>query len=474
MPTVKLPIFEAIMKGVDGIELTDENFSLIDGYRTLNGGTVNRPGSKAKFVASTASGFGFDAMFYWAEKDCVMAVGGGEVYQLTYISDTPVITSRTGGTPLLGQNTPTSMTVDGTNFYAANGGKIVYGTPTGTAGYITDASAPTAVSHVEFIDGYILALSPGENKFYWSDVNVGSSWTALSFATGAGSPDRLVSIKVLNREIYLFGQRSVEIWENDGSAPFARIPGGFIQSGCSAPYAVLQDENSLYWIDENRRLVRFAGKSVERLSTKFDKELQGLSSVSDGVAMKIQIDGYVFFVFTFKKANRTLVFNQTTEDWCEFGQWIYANAAYERWVGNCYCYAEKWGLHLIGRKDTLTISELSRDYPKDDADIIRLARVTGHIDHGTSKIKQCNEVRFRAKRGQGLSSATPKLMIRYKVDNTNWSNIKEFSLGNIGEYNLVLRDLRRNQYRTKQYEFTATDAVDVVFSQAEEDIEVLR
>jgi hypothetical protein len=65
-------------------------------------------------------------------------------------------------------------------------------------------------------------------------------------------------------------------------------------------------------------------------------------------------------------------------------------------------------------------------------------------------------------------------MIRYKIDNTNWSNIKEFSLGNIGEYSLVLRDLRRNQYRTKQYEFAATDAVDVVFSQAEEDIEVLR
>ena len=65
-------------------------------------------------------------------------------------------------------------------------------------------------------------------------------------------------------------------------------------------------------------------------------------------------------------------------------------------------------------------------------------------------------------------------MIRYKTDNMAWSNIKEFSLGNIGEYNLVLRDLRRNQYRTKQYEFTATDAVDVVFSQAEEDIEVLR
>jgi hypothetical protein len=474
MPTVKLPIFESIMKGVDGVELNDENFSLIDGYRTLTGGTTNRFGSKSKFVASLAGGVGFDAMFYWAEKDCVIAIGGGEVYQLTYISNTPVITSLTGGTPLLTQNTPTSITVDGTNFYAANGGRIVFGVPGAASAYIASVGAPTAVSHVEFLDGYILAISPAMNRFYWSDVNAGTSWNSLSFATGAGSPDLLVSLKVLNREIYLFGQRSIEIWENDGATPFSRIPGGFIESGCSAPYAVLQDEGALYWIDENRRLVRFAGKSVERLSTKFDRELQALSSVSDGVAMNIQIDGYVFFVFTFKKANRTLVFNQTTNDWCEFGKWDYANATYERWIGNCYAYAEKWGLHLLGRRDTLVVSELSRSYPTDDSDSIRLARVTGHIDHGTGKIKQCNEVRFRAKRGQGLPSVTPKLMMRYKIDNRTWSNIKEFSLGDVGEYDIILRDLRRNQYRTKQYEFTATDAVDVTFAQAEEDIEVLR
>lgn len=474
MPTVKIPIFESIMKGVDGIELTDENFSLIDGYRTINGGTTNRFGSKKVFVASAASGFGFDAMFYWAEKDCVIAVGGGEVYKLTYISNTPVITSLTGGTPLLNSNAPTSITVDGTNFYAANGGSIVYGTSTGTPAIISDVDAPTTVSHVEFLDGYILAINPATNRFYWSDVNAGTSWNSLSFASAAGSPDLITSLKVYNREVYLFGQRSVEIWENDGTTPFARIPGGFIQSGCAAPHAVLQDENSLYWIDENRRLVRFAGKQVERLSTKFDRELQQLSSVSDGVAMKMQIDGYVFFIFTFKSANRTLVYNQTTNDWCEFGLWSNSDASYSRWIGNCYCYAEKWGLHLIGRRDRLTIAEVSRSFATDDSDVIRLARLTGHIDYGTGKTKMCNEVRFRAKRGAGLSSGTPKLMMRYKIDNMNWSNIKEFSLGNVGEYNIVVRDVRRNHYRTKQYEFSATDAVDVVFTNAEEDIEVLR
>jgi|688.fasta_scaffold14037_3 hypothetical protein len=473
MPTVRVPIFESIMKGVDGVELNEENFTVTDGYRTVKGGTTGRPGTKQLFVGSGASGFGVDGLFYWPEQNAVMAVGGGEVYQLSYVSRTPVTTSLSAGNVLLNQNRPVSMAVDRNYFYCCNGGRIVYTAPGGTPAYVPDVDAPTGALHIAYLDGYIIAID-NSNKFYWSDVNTGTSWNALSFASAAGSPDNIVALKVYNREIYLFGERTVEVWENDGTTPFSRIPGGMIQSGCSAPYAIIEDENSIYWIDDNRRLVRFAGKSVERLSTKFDRELQSLSRVSDGIASKIEIDGYVFFVFSFREANRTLVYNQTTDDWCEWGQWSLANANYDRWIGNSYCYAEKWGLHLVGQKNKVVVSELRKDYYSDDSSVIRPYRLTGHIDYGTSQLKRSNELRFRAKRGIGLSGRTPRVMLRYKIDNKDWSNIKEFSLGDVGEYNIIVRDHRRKIFRTIQYEFSATDAVDVVFSQAEEDIEVLR
>ncbi len=473
MPTLPVPIFQPVFKGVDGVELNEENFLVTDGYKTVKTGTTSRPGSKSTFIANEATGFGVEGLLYWPEKNLVMAAGGGELYQLSYVGGTPIVKSLTDGAPLLNTNAPVSMVVDGTKLYACNGGRIVYTDVDGAPSYIADVDAPTTATHLAYLDGYILAID-GTNKFYWSDVNAGTSWNALNFASAAGSPDTLVGLKTYNREIYLFGQRSVEVWENDGETPFSRIPGGFIESGCCAGHSVIADENSLYWLDDNRRLVRFDGKSVERLSTKYDRQLQSLPYVNDCVAFKIAIDGYVFFVFTFRVADKTFVYNQTTDDWCEWGRWDYASATYNRWIGGAYCYAEKWGLHLIGRRDKLVVSELSKGYPSDDDDIIRLARVTGHIDFGTSRIKQSNELRFRAKRGEGLENNAPKLMIRYKIDNREWSNIKELSLGKIGEYNLVVRDTRRNQFRTKQYEFTATDAVDIVFSGAEEDIEVLR
>jgi hypothetical protein len=473
MPTVPVPLFQPVYKGVDGVELNEENFRVMDGYKTLKGGTTNRPGSKATFSPSTASSFGVLGLLYWAEKDVVIAAAGGELYQLTYISNTPVMTSLSGGVAQLNQSKPVSMVVDATNVYACNGGSILYAPKGGPATFIADPDAPTGATQLAYLDGYLLAID-NTNKFYWSDVNAGTSWSALSFASAAGSPDTLVALKVFNREIYLFGQRSIEVWENDGTTPFSRIPGGFIESGCSAPNAIITDENAVYWLDDYRRLVRFNGKTVERLSTNFDRELQSLSSISDGIALKVEIDGYIFFIFTFPTANRTLVYNQTTDDWCEWGKWNYADAKYDRWIGNSYCYATNWKLHLIGRRDRLVVSELNKSYSDDDSDIIAVERTTGHIDYGTSRTKRSNELRFRAKRGVGLSTRTPKLTLRYKLDNKTWSNEKEFSLGDIGEYTLVLRDLRRKVFRTIQYQFRATDSIDVVFSDAEEDMEVLR
>lgn len=473
MPTVKVPIFEPIYTNVDNSELNEQNFRVVDGYRTEAGGTTSRPGSSALFNANTSEGFGVDGLLMWPEKNVVMAAGGGEIYQLTNTSNTPQVTSLTNGTPLLNTNVPVSIVTDGTYCYFANGGRIVYTAKDGTPAYIPDPDAPTAVTHLAYLDGYLLAID-GSNKFYWCDVNAGLSWNALSFASASGSSDNIVALKVFNREVYLIGQRSVETWENDGTTPFIRVPGGFIESGCCAPYSVVTDENNVYWLDEARRLVRFNGKTVERLSTKFDRELQSLSFVNDAVVFKIVLDGYVFFVFQFRIANKTLVYNQTSDDWGQWGTWSLEEASYDRWIGSSYVYAEQWGYHLIGRRDRRVIAELSSSYTDDDGDVIAVDRLTGHLDFGTSKTKQSNELRFRARRGQGLSSRTPKITLRYKIDNRNWSNWKEFSLGKVGEYDLILRDTRRNIFRTKQYQFRATDGVQIVFSNAEEDVEVLR
>lgn len=474
MPTLPVPIFQPTYRGVDQVELSEDNFALLDGYRSPKGGTVSRPGSSGIFTWFAGTGRGMDGMFYWREANQVIAVSDGEVFELSYAGDVPVIQSRALTAKFLETEGPVSFASNGANLFMANGGRIVTLPTVGGPAYVGDADAPTLVSHVAYLDTYILANQLGTNQFFWSNVLDPSNWSALNFASAAGNPDNIVALHVYNREIYLFGPASIEIWENDGSTPFKRVPGGFIESGCSAAHSVITDENALYWLDHDRRFVRFGGKSVERLSTPYDKEVQAFRTIADCRAFRMSFESNTFFVFQFPSANRTLVYNKDMDEWAEWGRWNAEAGSYDPYIGNCYAYAEPWGLHLIGRRDKQVVARVSRDFSTDDGDTIRLARVTGHVDYGTLKEKRSDEFRVRLRRGDGIASGTPSISVRFQDNGRYWSQPRKLSLGKLGEYDMIGRLFRTGMFRTRRYEFVATDAVPVVFTDAEEDIEVLR
>jgi len=190
--------------------------------------------------------------------------------------------------------------------------------------------------------------------------------------------------------------------------------------------------------------------------------------------MKIEMNGRVFFIYQFPTADRTLVFNSTDNDWSEWGKYYSFRGAYEMWVGGAYCYPEPWGKHIIGRRDKLVFAELSQSYTSDDGDLIRPARVTGHISYGTLKEKRSNEFRIRCRRGDGVGTSVGTLMVRFRDNNRSWSQPRTISLGALGETDIVARLFRTGIFRTRQYEFASSDAISIVFTAAEEDIEVLR
>lgn len=79
------------------------------------------------------------------------------------------------------------------------------------------------------------------------------------------------------------------------------------------------------------------------------------------------------------------------------------------------------------------------------------------------------------KRGTGLSSRTPKLMLRYKNDGSStWSNIREIDLGDVGETEHHISLYRMGMFKSRQYELSATDNVPIVFGNAEIDLTIIR
>lgn len=468
MPTVKVPLFTETYRNVDGDVLTDKAYVLKNGYIDELGGINVRPGMRINGTFN----WRIDGLFYWNNQQKLVTVSRG-IVELAEVNPTS-ITSFSSSTSTLNVGTKTTFCADDTYCFLANGARINYLNSVGGCNVIVDGDAPTTVTHVAYLDSYILANN-SNNKFYWADVASPLSWNGLSFASGAGNPDNIVALHVVDRRIYLLGSYSTEIWENDGLTPFSRVPGGYLEVGCIAPYSVVNVESSLIWLDHNRYFVEFSGLRAQRISSPYDRVLASLNSIESCVADRIDINGRTYCLFHFPDSNLTLVYDYYQKQWAEWGEWNSASMSWLPFDFNCYTYAKVEGQRIVGGDRSNNLYLMDADLRTENSVPIKFLRQTGHIDYGTSKRKRSNEIRIRIKKGSDSATGSEKLMIRWRDDGSSeWSNIIEIDLADVGETEFVHSLYRTGIYRTRQYEISATDNVPIVMAEAEEDIEVLR
>lgn len=475
MPTLPLPLFTRSYKNADGEVLTDDAAVQYNGYLDDLEGLNIRPGE----VLAIDTGYRNDGMFMWPDKNYIVCVDEGRV-SLRYVVAKTLVDFANAGSITFKPGNLVSFASNGDQVCMAAGGKISVIDKYGVLQELVDPQAPTIVTHVAFLDGYILAITGQDGKFSWSDVSQVSDWSALSFATAEGSPDNTKSLFVIQRQIFLLGTVSTEIWENDGSSPFTRIPGGLIEVGCIAKHSPVRHDNSLIWLTDTRQFVKFTGTDVEFISSRYDKEIMKFSIVSDCIGGLVHKDGQEFCLFHFPSMQRTFAYSPNKDDWSEWGNWDSDAMAWLPYDFRATVRDLETGLTFVGKESALAIACLDSDSRVDITSgtttrPFKFLRRTGHINLGTKKKKRIQEVRFTAKRGSSTNAGDPKLMFRYRNDGkSSWSNIKEISLGKIGDNEQIVRLSALGICRTRQYEISATDDAAIVFSDAEIDFTVLR
>ncbi len=224
----KVPLIGQPYENVEEIELDTMNATVVDAYVNELDHITKRPGLTE--WKDTGTGLPVDGLYWWDEQNCVVVVSNQRVWKITDSSGT--MTEITGSTALLAGGI-VSFATDGDVLVMANGGQMVH-TDLSTLTTMADAQAPTTVTHVAYLDGYILAMSTDQVNF--SAVGDYSSWAALDFFTAEGTPDDNVAMQEGFRELIILGHRSVEFFINDGQTPFSRLAGGSQPYGCSAPY----------------------------------------------------------------------------------------------------------------------------------------------------------------------------------------------------------------------------------------------
>jgi hypothetical protein len=129
---------------------------------------------------------------------------------------------------------------------------MVYTDGTANTAYITDADAPQDVTHVAFLDDYVIAFQKGTSKVSFADfTTTPTSWSATDFFTAESSPE-----------------------VNDGNTPFSRIQSAPIGKGLMAAHCVVEVDGNFYFFDNNRRLNILSGTLSEELPSSFDRVIQ--------------------------------------------------------------------------------------------------------------------------------------------------------------------------------------------------------
>ena len=320
----------------------------------------------------------------WKFGDFLYVASGGKLYR----ADGNFAVTELG---LINGSGPVSMSDNGTQlFVACNPDAFIYNASTGVFAQITDVDFPGAVT-VGYLDGYFVFNEPNSQRFWVTSLNDGTQIDPLDFASAEGNPDNIVSLMVDHREVWLFGNNTIEVWYNAGAPdfPLQRIQGAFMETGCLAPYSAAKLDNSVFWLGADARgnglVYRNNGYNAVRISTHaVEWQIQQYGVLSDAVGYSYQQDGHSFYVLTFPTANATWVFDVSTGAWHERAYWD--GVEYRRHRSNCQ--ANFAGKIIVGDWETGILYEIDPDVHTDNFYPQRYLRSWRALPTGQNSLKR--------------------------------------------------------------------------------------
>jgi Phage stabilisation protein len=422
-----------------------------------------------------------------APNDDIFVISGNKAYKVsntagvwssTLLSVSGPTTLETTTGPVIATSTSQyTIFADGAMncVYDLNGGSPYFGRFDG----LGFPGVPTA-THVTYIDGYVLFNESGTSKFYVSDLNNPLTVSALDFSSAEGDPDSLVAILANTRDLWLFGQKSIEMYVNTGNAdfPFERVSGGFVEQGCLAAYSPAKINGFVFWLgrgEHGQGAVYMAkGLAPQRISNHaIETAISGYADPSDAVAYTYQSEGHFFYSLSFAEA--TWVYDVATGLWHERAFTNTVEGTLERHLSQFHAYYSPTNEHLVGDYEQNKIYVMEHGtYTDDDEPITRLRASL----HQSSELKRlfCNSFQLDMEVGVGLDGndqgSDPQVMLQWSDDGGHtWSNEHWKSIGAIGEYKKRVIWRRLGQFRDRVWRVKITDPVNVNLLGAEVDLQ---
>lgn len=375
---------------------------------------------------------------------------------------------------------------------ADNGTKLMIGDGTTTAwnADLAPGSALSAVADtdcpggfVTWQDGYFINTVPNTNRFQISGLNA-VTYDALDVASKEGRPDKIVMVLCANRQLWLFGEQTTEVWWNSGAAlfPFERIDGAFMETGTASALTCCVVAGSVAWLGNDQRgrgtIWYSQGYQPHRLSTHaVERALAGYANLERAFAFAYRQNGHEFYQLTVPPSS-----TDGGGTWCfDFvvGQWherSYLDSMLGALPHRASCATAAFGSVVVGDRINGNLYAYDTNFYWDGENPIRRLRQSPHVSSAEKRIRH-NAFELQAEPGVGLQSgqgSAPLATLSWSDDGGHtWSNQHTVSMGLVGKYKFRYRWRRLGVSRDRVYRVETSEPVPVTWLGAELELEQL-
>jgi hypothetical protein len=371
---------------------------------------IGRPGMSATpFITLPTS----PLQAFWVGANRLFVVSGATVYEL---NPNGTIKTNYGGYP--------NVLNEGPVYFQANSaGTQFIMCPAGSGQIFNVAAGPPAVIQqvttvgvglgfygiaLEYLDGFFITIALGAslqtsspNQINVSNLEDGTMWDPLNYVVRSGSADQVIALAVLNSLLWIFGERTIEIWYDAGNPlfPLARMQGGTINLGCLAAASVVKFYNTIMWAGADAtgycQIYMTQGLSPNRVSTPAIENLINQTPAFELPLMWAyaeQTGGHTFYVLNICNSayqpTATYVYDLSTGLWHER---VYGAAAwpvcFASAPGFVYPTGDAVGNFVGDGQSSGNIYFSSLTYPSDGGTAINYTRTAPVINKANMRLK---------------------------------------------------------------------------------------
>lgn len=237
-------------------------------------------------------------------------------------------------------------------------GGYVWNTVTETLTQITD-DAFLGFLVCDYINSLIVGIDPSRRNIYISQLADALNYNALERFEAESSPDLLRGLIVSHLEVWVFGERTIEVFENTGAENAIlenkRI---VIETGCAATHSIKKVDNSIVFLGHDGSVYQTNGYSLVRISTHAMEQAISRCQMAKAFAFTWEDRGHKVYYLTFPDG-QTWGFDFAVRQWHRrqtegMDRWRLSTLVRwnDHWYGGAYnsgvLYELDWDYHQEG------------------------------------------------------------------------------------------------------------------------------